>query len=157
MWNLVEWACANTEQRMSARTEENAISCIPLTTTRFAQISPLSTPAVLSFISITQTPVCARPSAMACWMGAGPRYRGNSDGCTFRRREGGKRCSNVSGMMRPKEAVMSTAFGSSRCWSKGGGGWNREIVLPCRMNEIWSMTYLPFPKRRSLWRDEMHG
>jgi len=75
-------------------------------------MSPESMPRETGSMFKIETPVSLRPSAMACWIGAGPRYCGKRDACTFNLRPGSKRLSIGTGIMRPKEAVIKILFGS---------------------------------------------
>ena len=74
------------------------VVCLPHT-------SPTSAPSFSCFISITHTPVSSFPSASVFCIGAGPRYNGSNDGCTFKRREGANECRRRDGMNRPNDAV----------------------------------------------------
>lgn len=95
-----------------------------------AQTSPTSAPRRLSFISRMLTPDFTLPSIKVCCIGAGPRYKGIKDGCTFNLRDSRNKCSIRFGISLPKEAVTTrlllgfSPFPSDRLLSllNGGGG-----------------------------------
>ncbi len=68
------------EARQASRRAPRSLSSASIGTSARSATGPESSPAV-SFI--TQTPVCRSPAMIARSIGAAPRQRGSSEGCTF--------------------------------------------------------------------------
>ena len=80
-------------------------------------------------ISITLTAVSRSPFSRTCCIGAGPRYAGNADGCTFSRRDAANAFNREDERMRPKDAVTSTfARSGGEPENRANGSGRRQVL-----------------------------